>query len=447
MNAITTAPKTVIQSLTDLKTFTKKECSMIFRLLFILFLISGFTVLGQTESDLDPLPEQEEVIPADDVISDPEDVIPVDDNLSPPSQLQSVPGQMNYQGQLVDADGNPWADGEYAMMFNIYDAAEGGQLIWGPFKLTGEQIGDSFQPSVTVVNSYFNVVLGPFDMPDQTEVPLEDGLEVIAEDPERRNLANAFDGSVRYLEITIDGGVLSPRQQILSAPFAFFSEKAVTAVAAESAKFADSAKTLTGKLLAENIDVGSVNSEHILDGSIQDADIQSLDASKLSGSIPAEMLPSGNSLIAIDSVSSEHILDGSIKNEDIDTINAAKLRGSIPAGMLPPPPVKSSFTHKEEGTTLKIIRGNVGEDGGELLQGDGFTAYESKRGKYLITFHDDTFASPPSVFVTSGDKKQNKQGDSFATIGELSKESVTVETFNAGGSRVSAWFSFIAIGQ
>ena len=38
---------------------------------------------------------------------------------------------VNYQGHLADPDGNP-LDGTYGMSFALYDAATGGNLVWGP---------------------------------------------------------------------------------------------------------------------------------------------------------------------------------------------------------------------------------------------------------------------------------------------------------------------------
>ncbi|MCP4105262.1 MAG: hypothetical protein GY749_06960, partial [Desulfobacteraceae bacterium] len=67
-------------------------------------------------------------------------------------QESSVPPLINYQGMLADANGNPMT-GTKKLTFNIYDAAVGGNVVWGP------QIFDS----VPLINGRFNVILGTTD--------------------------------------------------------------------------------------------------------------------------------------------------------------------------------------------------------------------------------------------------------------------------------------------
>ncbi|HYA12172.1 MAG TPA: hypothetical protein VEF37_04245, partial [Thermodesulfovibrionales bacterium] len=38
----------------------------------------------------------------------------------------AVPQLVNYQGALTDASGTPVPDGQYSVVFNIYDVATGG---------------------------------------------------------------------------------------------------------------------------------------------------------------------------------------------------------------------------------------------------------------------------------------------------------------------------------
>src|SRR5262245_63092750 len=77
-------------------------------------------------------------------------------------QAQSVPSSMNFQGQVLGADGSPLATGDYELTFRIFDAAEGGTLIWGPLVLDGAG-GVGHGPKIPVVQGYFNVMLGPVD--------------------------------------------------------------------------------------------------------------------------------------------------------------------------------------------------------------------------------------------------------------------------------------------
>src|SRR5687768_13528562 len=75
---------------------------------------------------------------------------------------QSVPPLINFQGQVLAADGSPLATGDYELTFQIFDASEGGNLIWGPQVLDGAG-GVGHGPRIPVVQGYFNVMLGPLD--------------------------------------------------------------------------------------------------------------------------------------------------------------------------------------------------------------------------------------------------------------------------------------------
>ncbi len=114
------------------------------------------------------------------------------------AQNASVPPLINYQGMLTDADGNPLA-GTKKLEFNLYDTATGGNKIWGP------QIFNK----VPLIKGQFNVILGTTDTTG-------------------RSIADAFASDNRYLGIRVDDGQeLSPRQQILSTPYAIQAQNGV----------------------------------------------------------------------------------------------------------------------------------------------------------------------------------------------------------------------------
>lgn len=112
---------------------------------------------------------------------------------------QSVPPLINYQGQLLNADGTPMPTADYQLTFNIF--GQGGNLIWGPQIFDG-QSGLGHGPKIPVVNGYFNVSLGPTDTTG-------------------RQISAAFATASRFIEITVSNQPINPRQEILSAPFAF----------------------------------------------------------------------------------------------------------------------------------------------------------------------------------------------------------------------------------
>jgi hypothetical protein len=95
---------------------------------------------------------------------------------------------VNYQGRLADDAGIPLT-GSYGMSFALYDAAEGGTLIWGPESHT----------AVPVSEGLFSVGLG-----SQTSGGIP---------------TTTWNGD-RYLEITVGGETLAPRELIRSVPIA-----------------------------------------------------------------------------------------------------------------------------------------------------------------------------------------------------------------------------------
>jgi hypothetical protein len=116
---------------------------------------------------------------------------------------------MNYQGRLVNSNGVPLANGDYELTFRIYDAPTGGSNIWGPQIFDGVA-GVGHGAKVPVVGGYFNVVLGPMDT-------------------NNRAIPNAFNQATRYLEIKVGSdSPISPRQQILTTPFAFTAQTALS---------------------------------------------------------------------------------------------------------------------------------------------------------------------------------------------------------------------------
>ena len=115
------------------------------------------------------------------------------------TNTESVPRRISYQGLITKSDGSPTDDGSYEILFKVYDTADGGSPIW-----TENQ-------EVTVNNGIISTVLGntnPF-----TTIPQE-----------------------AYLEITVDGSTLSPRQVLTSV---FYSVLSDTSAYARTADYDD----------------------------------------------------------------------------------------------------------------------------------------------------------------------------------------------------------------
>lgn len=124
--------------------------------------------------------------------------------------LVAQPAYVNYQGTVNDQEGNPLTTGSYIMDFRLYTNLVGNAApVWGPFRFDGTT-GDGHSGKATVTQGRFNVILGPEDMSG-------------------RSIQTAFTGDTCYVEIRIDNGSpILPRQQVLSAPYAFEAQNART---------------------------------------------------------------------------------------------------------------------------------------------------------------------------------------------------------------------------
>jgi hypothetical protein len=151
-----------------------------------------------------------------------------------------------YQGQLLENGTN--VNGACPMIFKLYDALNG-----------GNQIGASITTTPVLSNGLFSVAL-------------DFG-------------AGAFDGSARWLDITVSNGVaqaLSPRAQVLPSPYAQFAAVAatVTNAAIMNAQLAD----------------GAVNSNNIASGQVVKSLNGLADAVSLTAGANVTITPSGNTL-------------------------------------------------------------------------------------------------------------------------------------------------------
>jgi hypothetical protein len=109
----------------------------------------------------------------------------------------TVPSQLNYQGYLSNASDTSAYEGIVDMTFRIFDAPTGGIVWWA-----------EVHSNVPVVRGLFSVNLG-----ENTAIPM-----------------GVFDGSIRYLEIVVEGEVLSPRKKLVSVGYGYRSQIADTAL-------------------------------------------------------------------------------------------------------------------------------------------------------------------------------------------------------------------------
>lgn len=97
------------------------------------------------------------------------------------------PALINYQGRLVD--GPNLISGTLMIEMRLYDAASGGTLLY-----------TDFHPAVEAVDGLFDVQIGA--------------------NPTFGNLATALDSPQVWLELEVDSILLSPRERLVSVPYA-----------------------------------------------------------------------------------------------------------------------------------------------------------------------------------------------------------------------------------
>lgn len=148
----------------------------------------------------------------------------------------SVPTLMNYQGRLTDTLNNPLA-GNQSFLFEVYDAATGGLLLW-----------NETQPAVPVTNGVFSAVLGSV-----TPLP-----------------STVFAGGSAYLQITVNGTPLTPRQRLVTSPFAHSAQLLqgrdyAALVSTDTAQTIAGAKTFTGAVHVPTPTIGThaVNKSYV----------------------------------------------------------------------------------------------------------------------------------------------------------------------------------------
>jgi len=95
----------------------------------------------------------------------------------------SVASKISYQGRLTDEQGNP-LDGDYDLVFQLWDDPQGG----------GQVGGDVVSNDVPVADGLFTVEL------------------LVPQD--------AIYGQALWLQVTVEGQDLSPRQELLPVPYA-----------------------------------------------------------------------------------------------------------------------------------------------------------------------------------------------------------------------------------
>jgi hypothetical protein len=113
-------------------------------------------------------------------------------NPNDPGSFPTPPAHLiNYQGRLTDGSGVSVGDTTLSMTFSVFDGETGGVPLWNETQ------------TVSVVSGIYHVLLG-------SQTALDTSI---------------FSSPVLYLEVEVEGEILSPRARLTSVPFAINSDR------------------------------------------------------------------------------------------------------------------------------------------------------------------------------------------------------------------------------
>jgi hypothetical protein len=186
---------------------------------------------------------------------------------------------INYQGRLANSSGIPIND-TMTLQFAFYDSNVDGELLWGP----------ETHPNVPVSDGLFSVALG-----GQTSGGVPTDVLV---------------GDI-WLEITVDGETLSPREQLRAVPYAMQAGVALTVP--------------DGAIGTEQITYGAITSDSIADNAVKSGEIAT-------GAVGSDEV-ADNSLtssdLAANSVKSSEIASGAVTQVEAPTLVQADVSNTM----------------------------------------------------------------------------------------------------------------------
>jgi len=254
----------------------------------------------------------------------------------------TAPNYINYQGRMVDKTSGEPVDDTVGMVFEIWDQQSGGTMLWA-----------EEHTAVVVSNGIYNVQLGS-------------GITLTGIfDPD------LFAGNNRWLQVYVNGELLTPRQQCTSVAYSFSAVDADTLDGMDSLEFAGS---------GHNHSFGEITGT-ATDGQIPN-DITINNAATADYAATADSADYADSAGNADTVDGQHASDFA---EDIHQHNGS----DITSGTVADARIAASIAR--DGEVMGIVTANDGAGSGvdadmlDGLQGSSFLNTSNDYGRYGVT--------------------------------------------------------------
>ncbi len=119
-------------------------------------------------------------------------------------EAASAPNIVNYQGRVLNANGIPVTDTSLSMIYELYTTVSGSTCVWSNSSAT---CASATARSVTLTDGLFSEQLGDTTA---TYAAISDSI--------------FGDNAALFLQVTVGGETLTPRKQIVAAPYALNSD-------------------------------------------------------------------------------------------------------------------------------------------------------------------------------------------------------------------------------
>lgn len=215
---------------------------------------------------------------------------------SPLVLVAQMPQKMSYQGLLTNTDGTPVADGNYNMIFTLYDAEENGSVVWQESQ------------SVLLESGIVNVVLGSV-IPLTADFAQSYWLGItVGNDPELSPRIELTAGAYSLYARTVADSAITSAKIANSTVVRSINGKteAVQLIAGANIAISESGNTLT--IAAVGVGTGDITGVLAADGLAGGGEMGDVTISVADGGISAEKIADNTVVTSVNGLRDEIIL-------------------------------------------------------------------------------------------------------------------------------------------